>query len=175
MLLNGYTKRIFRPECNPSFESVHCIATLDEDISEALPYLNAELAGTQYYKDPPTVMFHAYGKIIKVSGREIAVNALKDGDEADKIIEWLKNEVNRVWDNRDHITPSETSPEKPKLIEILKMLPKTNCKKCGQPTCMVFAVQVMEGGRGAGDCPELTPDARVKLENYLSKFDMNKN
>jgi len=175
MLLSGYTKRIFRPECNPNFESVHCIATLDEDISEALPYLNAELGGTQYYKDPPTVMFHAYGKIIKVSGREIAVNALKDEDEADKIIEWLKNEVNRVWDNRDHITPSETSPEKPKLIEILKLLPKTNCKKCGQPTCMVFAAQVMEGGRGAMDCPELIKDARINLENYLSKFDMNKN
>ncbi len=76
MLLNGYSKKIFRPECNPSFESVHCIATLDEDIFEALPYLNAELGGTQYYKDPPTVMFHAYGKIIKVSSREIAINAL---------------------------------------------------------------------------------------------------
>lgn len=170
MLLSGYTKRIFRPECNPSFQSVHCIATLNEDISAALPYLNAELGGTQYYKDPPTVMFHVYGKIIKVSGREIAVNALKDEAEADKIVAWLKNEINRVWENRDQITPCETSPEKPKLIEILKLLPKTNCKKCGLATCMVFSAQVMEGGRGATDCPELAPDSRVKLEDYLSKF-----
>jgi ArsR family metal-binding transcriptional regulator len=174
MLLNNYTKKIFRPECNPSFESVHCIATLDEDISEALPYLNAELGGTQYYKDPPAVMFHTYGKIIKVSGREIAVNALKDEEEAEKIITWLKNEINRVWENRDQITPSESTPEKPKLIEILKLLPKTNCKKCGLATCMVFAAQAMEGGRGADDCPDLNPDARVKLEDYLSKFDSNK-
>jgi ArsR family metal-binding transcriptional regulator len=174
MLLNNYAKKIFRSECNPSFESVHCIATLDEDISEALPYLNAELGGTQYYKDPPTVMFHTYGKIIKVSVREIAVNALKDEEEADKIITWLKNEINRVWENREHITPSETAPEKPKLIEILKLLPKTNCKKCGLATCMVFAAQAMEGGRGVEDCPELNPDARVKLEDYLSKFDSNK-
>jgi ArsR family metal-binding transcriptional regulator len=173
MLLNNYTKKIFRPECNPSFESVHCIATLDDDISVALPYLNAELGGAQYYKDPPTVMFHTYGKIIKVSGREIAVNALQDEAEADKIITWLKNEINRVWENRDQITPSESTLEKPKLIEILKFLPKTNCKKCGLATCMVFAAQVMEGGRGADDCPELSTDQRQKLEAYLSKFQLH--
>ena len=45
MLLTGYVKQIFRPTCNPSFESVHCIARLNEDISEALPYLNAMLGG----------------------------------------------------------------------------------------------------------------------------------
>ena len=170
MLLSGYTKKIFRPECNPSFESVHCIATLDQDISDALPYLNAELGGTQYYKDPPAVMFHTYGKIIKVSGREIAVNALRDEDEAHKIIEWLKNEINRVWDMRDQISPSEATPEKPKLIEILKLLPKTNCKKCNLPTCMVFAAHVMEGVRGASECPEMSMDQQQRLKHYLSKF-----
>ncbi len=58
MLLQSYTKDIFRPECNPSFESVHCVARLDQDISAALPYLNSELGGTQYFKDPPAVMLH---------------------------------------------------------------------------------------------------------------------
>jgi ArsR family metal-binding transcriptional regulator len=173
MLLNGYTKKIFRPECNPSFESVHCIATLDDDISEALPYLNAELGGTQYYKDPPAVMFHTYGKIIKVSGREIAVNALKDEDEAQQIMEWLKREINRVWDMRDQITPSEKTPEKPKLIEILKLLPKTNCKKCGLVTCMVFAAQVVEGGKGMDQCPDLLGENRQRLQTYLSKFQLD--
>ncbi len=81
MLLTGYTKRIFRPECNSSFESLHCIAALNQDVTETLPYLNAELGGTQYFVDPPAVMFHVYGKIIKVSGKEIALNALKDENQ----------------------------------------------------------------------------------------------
>jgi ArsR family metal-binding transcriptional regulator len=170
MLLTGYTKKIFRPECNPSFESVHCIAALDDDVSEALPYLNAELGGNQYVADPPTLMLHAHGKIIKVSGREIAVNALRDEAEADKILQWLKNEINRVWDQRDTITPSTEGKKRPVLIEILKLLPKTNCKKCGLPTCMVFAAQVMEGVRGAADCPELSEESKKKLDDYLSGF-----
>ena len=39
MLLTSYSKEIFRPECNPSFQSLHCIAHLDQDVSEALPIL----------------------------------------------------------------------------------------------------------------------------------------
>jgi hypothetical protein len=58
MLLTGYTKDVFRPECNPNFTSVHCIAHLKEDVGAALPYLNTVLGGTQFLKDPPELMFH---------------------------------------------------------------------------------------------------------------------
>ncbi len=170
MLLSGYTKKIFRPECNPSFQSVHCIARLNEEVGKVLPYLNAVLGGTQYFNDPPEVMFHHHGKIIKVGAREIAVNALKDEQEADLILKWLKSEINRTWENHDAITPCYTGQIKPKLIEILRLLPKTNCKKCGQPTCMVFAAQVMEGGRGAEHCPELNNENRTELFGYLEGF-----
>ena len=78
MLLETYTKKIFRAECNPQFESLHCIARLDQDVSEALPYLNAVLGGFEYLKDPPAVMFRSRGRLITVHAREIAVNALKD-------------------------------------------------------------------------------------------------
>ncbi|MFO7752437.1 MAG: (Fe-S)-binding protein [Desulfobacteraceae bacterium] len=170
MLLKSYTKNIFRPACNPSFESVHCIASLDQDISGALPYLNAELGGTQYFKDPPAVMLHVHGKIIKIGAEEISINALQDSQEAEKILQWLKNEINRVWDEKETITPSEESRQKPQVFEILKLLPQTNCKKCGRPTCMVFAVQAAEGGKGAEDCPDMNPENKEKLENYLSGY-----
>ena len=71
MLLKTYTKEIFRPECNPSFQSLHCIAHLGEDVREALPYLNAVLGGFEYLKDPPAVTFRVQGKIITVHPREI--------------------------------------------------------------------------------------------------------
>jgi ArsR family metal-binding transcriptional regulator len=171
MLLTGYTKKISRPECMPNALSLHCHALLNEDVSEALPYLNAVLGGDQYCNDPPEVMFHHYGKIIKVGAREIAVNALKDEQEADKILEWLKNEINQAWENRAYITPCFKGKTKPKLIEILKLLPKTNCRKCGQSTCMVFASQVVEGGRGAEHCPETTEINRENLAGYLAGFE----
>ncbi|MEE9120919.1 MAG: (Fe-S)-binding protein [Syntrophobacteria bacterium] len=172
MLLKGYRKEIFRPECNPQFQSLHCIAHLDEDITEVLPYLNTVLGGHQYFKEPSALTLRTHGKLITLHPREIAINALKDEAEADKILEWLKQGINEAWEKRDGIDPSFDTPEKPRIFEILKLLPKTNCRECGQPTCMVFATHVAEGGRGPEDCPPLSEEARVKLQEYLDQFQM---
>jgi CO dehydrogenase/acetyl-CoA synthase gamma subunit (corrinoid Fe-S protein) len=55
-------------------------------------------------------------------------------------------------------------------MTILQLLPRTNCKKCGRPTCMAFAAQVMDGGRGAEHCPELNDENRSALTEYLAGF-----
>ena len=170
MLLKSYSKEIFRPECNPSFESVHCIAYLDQDISAVLPYLNAVLGGFEYLKDPPAVIFRSQGKLITVHGRKIAINALRDEDEADKILAWLQWEINCAWENRNGIEPSYEGAPKPKLIEILKLLPKTNCKECGEATCMVFAARMTEGVKGAEDCPPLGSGDKQRLTEYMRQF-----
>ena len=91
--------------------------------------------------------------MITVHGKKIAINALKDEAEAGKIVEWLKREINEAWEKRDEIEPSYESLPRPQVFEVLKMLPKTNCRECGEPTCMVFAVAVTEGVKGAEDCP----------------------
>ena len=172
MLLENYRLEIFNSKCNPGAMGVHCFAHLDQDVGQALPYLNTVLGGFTYIREPPSVTFKAHGKLITVNGRKIAVNALKDEIEARKIVEWMKREINDAWENRDRIVPSFKSTPRPQLIEILKLLPKTNCKKCGQSTCMVFAAQVMDGGRGGEHCPELRGNNRQKLSEYLAGFDL---
>jgi ArsR family metal-binding transcriptional regulator len=173
MLLESYTKRIFRAECNPQFESLHCIASLNQDVSEALPYLNTVLGGFEYLKDPPAVVFRSRGRLITVHGREIAINALNDAEEADKILDWLKREINQAWEKRAEITPSTEGAPKPQVFEILKLLPRTNCRECGEPTCMVFAARAAEGVKSAADCPRLKAEARRRLEDYLGRFNFD--
>jgi ArsR family metal-binding transcriptional regulator len=170
MLLKGYRKEIFRPECNPQFQSLHCIAHLNEDISDVLPYLNSVLGGHQYLKEPPALTLKVHGKLITLHPREIAVNALKDETEADKILEWLRKEINSTWEKRDAIEPSFDTPVKPRILDILKLLPKTNCGECGQPTCMVFASLVAEGVKEPDDCPPLEGQSKIMMHEYLSQF-----
>ena len=170
MLLKSYTKEIFNNECMPSVMSVQCFAHLDEDVGKALPYLNALLRGYTYIKDPPSVTFKIQGKLITVHPKKIAINALKDEEEATKIIEWLKREINTAWENREEIEPSYESAPIPKVLEILKLLPKTNCKECGQTTCMVFASMVAEGAKVAEDCPPLDDSNSKKLYEYMKQF-----
>jgi ArsR family metal-binding transcriptional regulator len=170
VLLKSYTKEIFRPECNPSFQSLHCIARLDQDVSEVLPYLNSALGGFEYFKDPPAVTFRVHGKIITVHPRQIAVNALRDEDEAEKILRWLQREINEAWEKRGEIKPRYEGSPKPKVLEILRLLPQTNCRECGQLTCMVFAALVTQGVKGPGDCPPLAGDARKRMDGYMGQF-----
>lgn len=170
MLLKRYTKEIFRPECNPGFESVHCIARLEQNVEPVLPYLNANLGGFEYLNDPAAVIFRSQGKLITVQGKKIAINALRDEAEADKILEWLKREINETWENRSEIQPSYEGSPKPKVIEILKLLPKTNCKECGLPTCMVYATRVAEGVKEPDDCPPLDLEKKRRLEEYMTQF-----
>ncbi len=40
-------------------------------------------------------------------------------------------------------------------LEILKLLPQTNCKDCKMPTCLAFAVEVVQGKKTMADCPHL--------------------
>ena len=171
MLLKSYKKEIFRPECNPSFQSLHMIAHLDEDVAPVLPYLNAVLGGTGYTMDPPSVTFRVHGRLITVHPDRIAVNALADEEEAEKILNWLIGEINDAWENRDSIEPSTTVAEKPKIVEIVRMLPRLSaCGKCGRSTCMAFAALVVEGVKGPEDCPPLDEKNRERLVEYLSGF-----
>ena len=48
-------------------------------------------------------------------------------------------------------------------LDIYKNLPKENCKECGLPTCLAFAMKVASGQAGLDECPRLTDDARAGL------------
>ena len=175
MLLETYQLEIFNSKCQPGAMGVHCFAHLDQDVSDVLPYLNSVLGGFEYIKDPPSVTFKAQGKLITVHGDKIAVNALKDEQEAEKIVGWLKREINEAWEKRGEIVSSVEGAPRPKFIEILKLLPnKPGCGKgCGDPTCMVFATKVAEGGKGADSCPQLSAEQKEKLNTYMGMFEMD--
>ena len=48
-------------------------------------------------------------------------------------------------------------------LEIFKLLPKTNCKKCGMPTCLAFAMQLAQKRAKLDDCPDVSEEAKQKL------------
>ncbi|MFZ4441026.1 MAG: DUF3786 domain-containing protein [Syntrophales bacterium] len=46
------------------------------------------------------------------------------------------------------------------ILDLYKVLPKTNCGKCGLPTCLAFAAQVITQDEDVGKCPDLSTEAR---------------
>jgi ArsR family metal-binding transcriptional regulator len=169
MLINQYTTKYVRPP-NPTAQHLRCYAQLDGDISELLPYLNTWLKGHQFSPDPPSLTLKYHAKLITLTSHEIAINIVKDQAEAEDILAWLKQEINATWERRGEIPPSFEVAAPPRALEVLKLLPRTNCRACGQPTCMVFAVQVCQGAQGLDGCPGLDPENLKRLREYLGKF-----
>lgn len=50
-------------------------------------------------------------------------------------------------------------------LEIYKHLPKTNCKKCGFPTCLAFAMALAGKKTSLDKCPDITEEAKIALES----------
>ena len=48
-------------------------------------------------------------------------------------------------------------------LEIFKLLPKTNCKKCGMPTCLAFAMALAQKRSKLDNCPDVSDEAKEKL------------
>ena len=48
-------------------------------------------------------------------------------------------------------------------IEIFKLLPRTNCGKCGVPTCLAFAMQLAAGKADLNACPTVSQETRSQL------------
>ena len=50
-----------------------------------------------------------------------------------------------------------------KGLDIFKLTPKTNCKDCGNPTCMAFAMKVASGALSIDKCPHMSAEALSTL------------
>jgi acetyl-CoA decarbonylase/synthase complex subunit gamma len=48
-------------------------------------------------------------------------------------------------------------------IQIFKLLPKTNCKECGVPTCLAFAMNLAAGKAELASCPYVSEEAKALL------------
>jgi len=48
-------------------------------------------------------------------------------------------------------------------LQIFKLLPNTNCRKCGYPTCLTFAMKLAAGKESLEKCPDASPEAKAAL------------
>ena len=50
-------------------------------------------------------------------------------------------------------------------LEIYKLLPKTNCKECGFPTCLAFSLKLAAKSAELSACPHVSEEAKAALES----------
>lgn len=163
-MIETYDLEVFTPPCDPGAERYAARARLTVDISEALPYLNATLRGVVYHPAANALTWKKGGHNIAFHAFEVATSNVEDREGAEKELKGLIDLINRTWERRAEITPDTTTRQRPMPMAIYKLLPNTNCKQCGEPTCYSFALKLAVSQKKLADClPLAEPQYAEKL------------
>ena len=165
MLLNSYKITRTLP-CLADPEKIRVIAEVSGEIYEAFPYLNAVLKGCIYNHPALTLTIKKDGKLFTLHAHHITLAKIEDEKEAEEILMWLKDHINETYEKREQIEPNYSMAAELKALDIFRLLPGTNCKKCGELTCLAFA------GKLVGRDTEITRCDPLFSEKYQEKRDV---
>lgn len=155
MLLKGFTFETMLPECNTFAETINAVASLPDDIGEVLPYLASVVKQCSYDDNSKILTFKLEGKGIAMYPRKVTVTRLRDREEAVQVLDKLKDLINQTYESRKNIQPCYKKGIELRYLDVFKLLPGTNCKECGQPTCLAFATMLVRQEAGIGQCSPL--------------------
>jgi ArsR family metal-binding transcriptional regulator len=173
MLIETYNLEIVVSTHSANEFEYEAIAQLSVDIRQVLPYLNAKLRSGTYLPDVPAFSWRKDEHKIAFWHDRIAVDHLESREQAKVVMEELVKLVNDVWDGRGQIVPESTSRENLQPLELYRLLPRTNCKKCGEASCFNFALKLAAGQIELEKCEPLYVEVeyreqRAQIESLLA-------
>ena len=130
-------------------------ARLSDDISEIMPYLNRVVKNANYNEHAPNITMFKEIRMITLQPNElILIKALNDTD-ARQVLNWLKDLINDTAERVDEIEPLYESKKRPHPLQLYTWLPRINCGRCGEKTCIAFAALLSVGQQSLERCKPL--------------------
>ncbi|MDQ7839898.1 MAG: (Fe-S)-binding protein [bacterium] len=134
----------------------------DADLSAMLPYLNAVLPGVRYTHETRTLSLRREGMLVTIMPSEIRLALVPSLDAGRALLERLRDTINNTYAHRAEIVPREGLQQLPSALDLYKLLPRTNCARCGLGTCIAFALRLASGAGRVAECPPLQEDGYLK-------------
>ena len=154
-LIEGYEIKLVEPECVPGSGRWSVQLNLRSDISAVFPYLNAVMDNARYDHQNRVLILRESNQAYAFRPSEIRIARASDQLQAQHIAAELVEKVNHIWQERDKITPRLTERKIPAIMDIFKLLPRTNCRQCSYATCMAYAADLSRGTTQIDECPPL--------------------
>ncbi len=169
-LIRDYEIQLVEPGCAPGAGRWGALATLDNDISAVFPYLNAVLPDARYDHENKVLVWTEDTQQYALRSSEIRVAHVEDLAQARSIVSGLLERLNGIWQDRGKITPRFAERKLAPLIDVFKLLPGTNCRKCGYATCMAFAAEIRKHAVGVESCPPLSQPEYIQKREKISQL-----
>ncbi len=146
--------------CMADEKKIRLIAYFDRDITEILPYINAVIKGASYNKNASVLTYIKERRIINLYNIKITIAKADDIIDAWSILDEVRALINNTYKNRADIKPSYEEKVKVTALQIYGWLPKTNCKACGEATCLAFACRLLQGEQKLSKCAPLSVESK---------------
>ncbi len=146
--------------CMADEKKIRLIGYFDRDITEILPYINAVIKGASYNKGASTLTYAKECRLINLYSIKITIAKADDIIDAWHILDEIKALINNTYKNRAGIKPNYEEKVKVTALQIYGWLPKTNCRACGEATCLAFAVKLLHGEQKLENCKPLFTDTK---------------
>ena len=144
-IAKDYDLHLAAPGCEPGAEYWNATARFADDLSEVFPYLNAQWKDVIFSPAAGQLTWRFGEHAVAVKSHEITISNLPDRDTATIEMEKIVAEINRIWMDRQNLTPLYTPRKRLVAMEIYQLLPQTNCKLCGEASCFAFATKITVG------------------------------
>jgi ArsR family metal-binding transcriptional regulator len=89
---------------------------------------------------------------------KVYITQVKDTETGLELLQALTKAINTTWEHRAELVAMHQARRAPQWLDIWKMLPQTNCKECGEVTCMAFATSLVQQTRELRECLPLFAD-----------------
>jgi ArsR family metal-binding transcriptional regulator len=141
-------------------------------LNEVLPYL-ATLPGVIAFNPfQYTLTFRRQPGFLTLEREQVYITQVKDIHEGLELLAALTDSINLVWQKRNELVAVTENKRSPRPLDIWTLLPQTNCRECGEATCIAFAVGLLQDRRSVYECHPLQRDVnfserRATLEAML--------
>ena len=129
-----------------------------QSLADVIPYL-ATLPGVIAYNPRTlTLTFRRPSGFMTLYPEKVYITQLKNADEGLELLAALVDAINATWEHRAELVAVTQARRAPRWLDILTLLPQTNCKQCGEATCMAFAAALLQQKRQLDECLPLLSD-----------------
>jgi len=157
----------FVAPCIAEEDHLRLAAQVQGDLAPVMPYLNAELRGGTFNPQGPTFTFMDGPRLVNLFPHRMTIARAREMQDAWRTLAAVKRTVNSVWSRRAAITPSFERRVRISALEIFSRLPRTNCRRCGEATCLAFAAKLLAGQQRLERCAPVFTSEREDLKQAL--------
>jgi DNA-binding CsgD family transcriptional regulator/ArsR family metal-binding transcriptional regulator len=126
---------------------------LETDIRTVFPYVNSVIPETRYHDQPEYIIFSFEGITCTLYPNDMVAAPFNGRDAASAFGRKLIRFLNDIYVRRHEIVPNHRRYRPVSVVEIYRLLPRTNCGDCGYPTCLSFAGALRQGRTAPDQCP----------------------